>query len=148
MVTSTRHPASEHRLAGAFDHTCVARTVLDTITDRWTALVIHLLSERPHRFGALRREIGGISQKMLTQTLRKLERDGLVSRHVYPTTPPSVEYTLTPVGQTLTGPLCALTAWSESHIDEVLTARAAFDARAAAAAAPSPAAGSPSPSTG
>ena len=90
----------------------------------------------PRRFGVLRRSIGGISQKMLTQTLRKLERDGLVSRRVYPTTPPSVEYALTPLGETLTEPLGALRAWSSAHIAEVVAARAAFDERTNAAARP------------
>jgi DNA-binding HxlR family transcriptional regulator len=110
--------------------------VLDTIADRWTTLVIDLLGQGPRRFGALRRTIGGISQKMLTQTLRTLERVGLVSRRVYPTTPPSVEYALTPLGETLAEPLGALRAWSVAHIEQVLAARAAFDARSGARVEP------------
>ena len=140
MVTSAQHPP--HRAAqsvaprGPFHATCPTRTVLDTIADRWATLIIDLLGQGPQRFGALHRSIGGISQKMLTQTLRTLERDGLVSRTVYPTTPPSVEYALTPLGRTLTEPLGALTAWSVANIEQVLAARAAFDARAAGPAAP------------
>lgn len=112
-----------------FVASCPTRTVLDSIADKWTTLVIDLLGTGPRRFGALRRSIDGISQKMLTQTLRDLERDGLVSRRVYPTTPPSVEYALTPLGETLTGPLGALREWAEQHIAQVLTARAAYDQR-------------------
>ena len=128
MVTTDRQERQAER-TGPYNASCPTRTVLDTIADRWTTLVIDLLSAGPLRFGALRRAIGGISQKMLTQTLRALERDGLVHRRVYPTTPPSVEYALTPLGRTLTEPLGALTAWSVAHIDEVQAARAAFDAR-------------------
>ena len=133
MVTSTQPPhrtATIGPLAEPFDQSCPTRTALDTIADRWTTLVINLLAAGPQRFGALRRQIGGISQKMLTQTLRNLERDGLVSRTVYPTPPPSVEYALTPLGRTLIEPLGALRDWSIAYIDQVLTARAAFDGRA------------------
>ena len=115
--------------AGPFDAACPTRTVLDTIADRWATLIIDLLGQGPQRFGALRRSIGGISQKMLTQTLRALERDGLVRRRVYPTAPPSVEYALTPLGETLRAPLGALRAWSVANIEQVLAARAAFDGR-------------------
>ena len=133
MVTSTQESAQAAitgPLAGPLDQSCPTRTVLDTVADRWTTLIIDLLGEGPQRFGALRRRVGGISQKMLTQTLRTLERDGLVSRRVYPTTPPSVEYALTPLGQTLTEPLGALRAWSVANVDQILAARAAFDRRA------------------
>ena len=140
MVTNAQPPlggaATVAPLAGPFDQSCPTRTVLDTVADRWTTLIIDLLAAGPQRFGALRRRIGGISQKMLTQTLRTLERDGLVRRTVYATTPPSVEYALTPLGQTLTEPLGALTAWSAQHIADVLSARDAFDARAGTPALP------------
>ena len=129
MVTSNTHPAATDAVTGPFSATCPTRTVLDTIADRWATLIIDLLATGPRRFGALQRAIGGISQKMLTQTLRTLERDGLVRRTVYPTTPPSVEYALTPLGETLTGPIAALREWAERNIDDVLAARAAFDAR-------------------
>jgi DNA-binding HxlR family transcriptional regulator len=136
MVTSNTRPAAADGLTGPFSATCPTRTVLDTIADRWATLIIDLLAEGPRRFGALQRAIGGISQKMLTQTLRTLERDGLVRRTVYATTPPSVEYALTPLGQTLIEPLGALTAWSVQHIMDVLSAREAFDARAGTPALP------------
>jgi DNA-binding HxlR family transcriptional regulator len=102
---------------------CPTRQALDRIADKWTALVIGLLDQRPHRFGELRRRIGGISQKMLTQTLRSLERDGLVNRRVEPTVPVKVEYSLTPLGESLVPPLAAIRDWAESHIDQVLTSR-------------------------
>ncbi len=106
---------------------CPTRQVLDRIGDKWTALVIGLLEEGPQRFSALRRSIGGISQKMLTQTLRSLERDGLVSRTVYPEVPPRVEYELTPLGETLCAPLAAIRNWAEAHIDEVTAAQDRYD---------------------
>jgi DNA-binding HxlR family transcriptional regulator len=130
MVTSNAHPAATDEVTGPFSQSCPTRTALDTIADRWTTLIIDLLAAGPRRFGELRRAIGGISQKMLTQTLRTLERDGLVRRTVYATTPPSVEYALTPLGRTLTEPLGALAAWSVAHIADVLAARDAADARA------------------
>ena len=83
---------------------------------------------QPQRFAALQRQIGGISQKMLTQTLRRLERDGLVQRTVYPEVPPRVEYALTLLGQTLSEPLAALIGWSEAHIDAVTAAQKRYDA--------------------
>lgn len=130
MVTNGRpHPHQHPGPVGPFSETCPTRSVLDSIADRWSTLIIDFLGQGPHRFGQLRREIGGISQKMLTQTLRNLEREGLVSRTVYATTPPSVEYALTPLGTTLITPLRALSEWSVAHIDDVLAARAAFDAR-------------------
>jgi DNA-binding HxlR family transcriptional regulator len=106
---------------------CPTRSALDRIADKWTALIIGLLAERPHRFGELRRRIDGISQKMLTQTLRSLERDGLVARRAEATVPVTVEYSLTPLGATLVGPLEAIRVWAEAHIDEVLDARASTE---------------------
>jgi len=125
-------------LYSPFIESCPTRTLLDTIADKWATLVIDLLGQGPRRFGALRRAIGGISQKMLTQTLRALERDGLVSRRVYPTTPPSVEYALTPLGETLTEPLGSLRRWAEANIELVLAARTAFDEQKAAPPVPVP----------
>src|SRR5947209_7071409 len=110
MVTTATPPADSY---SPYLAECPTRAVLATIADKWATLVIDLLGRGPQRFGALRRSIGGISQKMLTQTLRNLERDGLVARRVYPTTPPSVEYSLTPLGHTLSAPLGALRAWAE-----------------------------------
>lgn len=102
-----------------FKAQCPSRVVLDRIADKWTALIIQVLANGPRRYGALQREIGGISQKMLTQTLRTLERDGLVSRKVYPVIPPKVEYSLTRLGRTLIDPLHALCRWSEKHLSEL-----------------------------
>ena len=102
---------------------CPTRQALDRIADKWTVLIIGLLAKRPHRFGELRRAIDGISQKMLTQTLRSLELDGLVNRRVKPTVPVTVEYSLTATGRTLTRPLEAIRSWAEQHIDAVLAAR-------------------------
>ena len=112
---------------------CEVRQILDRIADKWSLLTIALLEGRTLRFNELRREIDGISQRMLTVTLRQLERDGLVSRTVYPVVPPRVEYALTPLGATLHSTIQALVTWTETHQDEVAAARAAYDARAVAA---------------
>lgn len=109
---------------------CPTRTVLDIVADKWTSLVIVALVPGTKRFQQLKREIGGITQKMLTQTLRSLERDGLVQRRAYPTVPPRVEYTLTALGRTITKPLRALQDWSVANVEEIQRARAAMDARA------------------
>jgi DNA-binding HxlR family transcriptional regulator len=98
--------------------------VLDRIADKWTALIIQILARGTMRYAALQREIGGISQKMLTQTLRSLERDGLVLRTVHPVVPPKVEYSLTRLGRTLIEPLHALCRWSEKHLAELQANRA------------------------
>ena len=111
---------------------CPTRQALDRIADKWTVLVIGLLGQRSHRFGELRRGIDGISQKMLTQTLRSLEADGLVARHVKPTVPVTVEYSLTATGRTLTEPLDAVRRWAEQHIQAVLAARSRHQSRSAA----------------
>lgn len=109
---------------------CPSRLILDRIADKWTTLIIGILAHSDHRrFNELRRMIGGISQKMLTQTLRDLERDGLVKRTIFPEIPPRVEYELTPLGRTLCAPLGSLTQWTHDHIDEVKRAQAAFDKR-------------------
>jgi len=92
---------------------CPTRQALDRIADKWTALIIGLLDERPHRFGELRRSIEGISHKVLTSTLRSLEADGLVDRRVLPTSPVTVEYSLTPLGKSLSAPLAAIRDWAE-----------------------------------
>ena len=104
---------------------CPTRQALDRIADKWTALIVGLLGERTHRFGELRRGIEGISHKVLTQTLRSLERDGLVHREAKPTVPQTVEYSLTPLGASLVAPLKAIRDWAEQHIEQVQAARAA-----------------------
>lgn len=106
---------------------CPSRQVLDLIADKWTAIAIYRLSKGTKRYNQLQKEIGGISQKMLTQTLRSLERDGIVNRMVYPVIPPMVEYSLTPLGETLIEPLSLLCRWAETHILEVETARDKYD---------------------
>jgi|SRR5215831_6519367 len=106
-------------LASVLKPQCPSRVVLDRIADKWTALIIQVLASGTRRYGTLQREIGGISQKVLTQTLRSLERDGLVLRKSYPTTPPKVEYSLTRLGRTLIAPLHALCRWSEKHLPEL-----------------------------
>lgn len=128
MATTTQTPVSEHGF-DVYAAACPSRQALDRIADRWTTLIIGQLAERPHRFGELRRAIDGISQKMLTQTLRGLERDGLVSRRVLPTTPVAVEYALTPLGETLIAPMAAIHAWAEAHVPEMLAARLAHEAQ-------------------
>jgi DNA-binding HxlR family transcriptional regulator len=110
---------------------CPSRLVLDRIADKWTALVIQVLARGTMRYAQLQREIGGISQKMLTQTLRSLERDGLVQRTVHPVVPPKVEYALTRLGRTLIEPLHALCKWSEKHLPELQSNRARAKAKAA-----------------
>jgi DNA-binding HxlR family transcriptional regulator len=98
---------------------CGSRQVLDLIADKWAVIVIYVLAAGTRRFGELQRSVGGVSQKMLTQTLRGLERDGLVDRKVYPVIPPRVEYSLSPLGETLVEPLSALCRWAEEHYWEV-----------------------------
>jgi len=110
---------------------CDVRQILDRIGDKWSLLVIALLDNRKLRFTELKKTIDGISQRMLTVTLRQLERDGLVRRTVYPVVPPRVDYELTPLGVTLHATIQSLVTWTESHQQEIATARASYDGRAA-----------------
>lgn len=106
---------------------CPTREMLDRIGDKWTVLVIGELSDGgPRRFTVLKRRLGGVSEKMLTQTLRGLERDGLVQRTVFPVIPPHVEYQLSALGCTLRGPIAALENWAVDHMDEVVAARDSY----------------------
>ncbi len=98
-----------------FSARCVSRTVLDRIASKWPMLVVYALAGRTLRYAELQRRIEGISQKMLTQTLRRMERDGLVARRVIPTTPPGVEYRLTGLGDSLREPLTAICRWAEAN---------------------------------
>lgn len=116
----------EHR--NVFLRGCPCRNVLDLVANKWTALAIGALEKGPRRFSELRRKLDGISQKVLTQTLRSLERDGLISRTVIPM-PLRVDYALTELGSTLAVHLAGLRRWAEDHLDEVDDARAAYDAR-------------------
>ena len=103
--------------------------MLARVGDKWSVLVIMLLGAGPRRFNELKRMIGGISQRMLTLTLRGLERDGLVTRTVFPTIPPRVDYELTDLGRGLSTPVKALGAWAHEHQPEIESARARFDGR-------------------
>ena len=107
---------------------CPTRQVVTRIGDRWTLLVLSALQDRTLRFQELRRALDGVSQKMLTQTLRALERDGLVRREVFAAVPPRVEYSLTPLGGTLSELVAGIRAWAYGHMDEIAAARAAYDA--------------------
>lgn len=108
---------------------CPTRHVLDLIGDRWTTLIIGRLEDGTKRFSELQRSVAGISQKMLSQTLRNMERDGLVKRTVYPEVPPRVEYHLTALGETLCGPITAIHNWAMEHIGEIQTAQHVYDER-------------------
>ena len=110
---------------------CDVRQILDRIADKWSLLVISLLDGRSLRFTELRRKIDGISQRMLTVTLRQLERDGLLCRTVYPVVPPRVEYALTSLGATLFDTIQALVTWTEEHQNQITAARDAYDVRTA-----------------
>ena len=117
----TKHPVAE----------CLAvREVLSRVGDKWSILIVDLLAEAPLRFSELRRSIEGISQRMLTLTLRGLERDGVVTRTVFPTIPPSVEYALTPLGRTLLLSVCGLATWARKNREKIQASRERFDARA------------------
>lgn len=106
---------------------CPVRNVLDRIGDKWTVLVLVALAAGPCRFSALSRAIPDISKRMLTQSLRDLERDGLVTRHVFPTKPPQVEYRLSPLGRSVLEPLARLIGWAEHNFEAIRRSRAAFD---------------------
>jgi DNA-binding HxlR family transcriptional regulator len=115
---------------GAWDpyrRNCPSRLLLDRIGDRWTVLVVGALDAGPRRFGSIATEVEGISQKMLTQTLRSLERDGFVVRTAYPVVPPHVEYELTDLGRSLQGPLRALERWAIDNMDAVAARQGAYD---------------------
>lgn len=104
--------------------------ILARVGDKWSVLIIMMLIDAPRRFNEIKRMVGGISQRMLTLTLRGLERDGLVTRTVYPTIPPRVEYALTPLGRSLSKPVAGLGEWALNHREEIEAAKRAFDERA------------------
>ena len=124
MVTAQPEPANR---GNPYQADCPTRRLLDRIGDRWTVLVVGVLSEGDARFSELRRRIEGVSQKMLTQTLRGLERDGLVRRTVFPEVPVRVVYALTDAGRTLLEPLLALQEWSIEHLGDVSASQEAYD---------------------
>ncbi|WP_214366227.1 winged helix-turn-helix transcriptional regulator [Pseudonocardia sp. H11422] len=113
------------RRGDAFDSDCPARSVLDHVTSKWAVLVLVALRTEPMRFSRLRRAVGGVSEKMLAQTLRTLEGDGFVDREVVPTTPPQVSYSLTELGQGITGHLTGLIEWINVSVPDVLAVRRA-----------------------
>ena len=119
--------AAAGREYDAFLATCPARQLLDRISDKWVTLIISALADGPQRYSDLSRRIAGVSQKMLTQTLRSLERDGLLTRSVTPSVPVRVDYELTPLGQTLLPLLAAIKSWVESHLPDVAAARTQYD---------------------
>jgi len=107
---------------------CPTRMVLDRLADKWSVLILDRLKAGPVRFNGLRRDVEGISQKVLSATLKKLERDGLVAREVFATVPVTVEYSLTPLGATLTETVAALAHWAERNMEAVIEAQRAYDA--------------------
>jgi len=115
----------------AFDPDCPTGIVLDRVGDRWTVLVVSALATDTLRFTELRARVGGVAPKVLTQTLRALERDGILKRTVYAEVPPRVEYSLTRLGRSLATPIDAIQNWAETHVAAVLTARDKYDERAA-----------------
>src|SRR5258705_10095815 len=134
------HPGGEaHSRSGESgypqEQSVLARDVLDRIGDKWSVLVICRLGDHPYRFNELRRAATGITQRMLSSTLRGLERDGVVSRTVHPTTPPRVEYALTRAGRSLLSIVQDLCNWTDEHLGSIRAARQAYDQRQAEASA-------------
>ena len=129
-------PGLPNEIVGLFDAwlaegidaaTCPVRDVLDRIGDKWSVLILMLLAREPKRFSALNKAVGDISKRMLTQTLRSLQRDGLVERTVYPTTPPKVDYRLTDLGRSVLEPLAALVVWADERHQDIHRARDIYD---------------------
>lgn len=110
-----------------YDRNCPSRQVLDRVGDRWSVLVVGALTQGPQRFSELAKTVDGVSQKMLTQTLRGLERDGLVARTIFAQIPPRVEYELTASGRSLSEPMLALEEWTKANMPRIVTAREAYD---------------------
>jgi DNA-binding HxlR family transcriptional regulator len=117
----------KHQPKWSYDPQCPVRNVLDRIGDKWSTLILVTLANGPHRFSAVQRAIPDISKRMLTQTFRDLERDGLIARAVFPTRPPSVEYRLTPLGETILEPLTVLVRWADRSHAAIKNARLAYD---------------------
>jgi DNA-binding HxlR family transcriptional regulator len=135
VVTNASTSNLRRRLAGElnptrgdlFDPDCPTRVILDRTGDKWTVLVVLLLSNGPLRFTELRDGIGRVAPKVLTQTLRRLECDGLLTREVFAEVPPRVEYTLTPLGRSLISPISAVTEWAETHVPAISQAQRHYD---------------------
>jgi DNA-binding HxlR family transcriptional regulator len=125
-MTAAQRRERERAAYNAYVAECPSRQVLAALSDKWVTLVLTALAASPQRYSELSRTIAGVSQKMLTQTLRMLERDGLVTRTITPAVPVRVDYQLTPLGDTLLPVVRAIKDWSETHIAEVQAARAAY----------------------
>ncbi|WP_028049752.1 helix-turn-helix domain-containing protein [Cellulomonas sp. URHD0024] len=121
--------AAPPRAYNSFDAECPTRDLLDELSDKWVSLVLVALLDGPQRHSELRRRLNGVSQKMLTQTLRSLERDGTITRTVTAAVPVRVDYALTPLGASLTTVVHAVKVWAEANMDSVALARAEYDAR-------------------
>ncbi|MEZ5792258.1 MAG: helix-turn-helix domain-containing protein [Nitratireductor sp.] len=130
MNTHERIPTGDHAAGAGINICSTISDMLSRIGDKWTIETVTALGKGPKRFNELRREMGEISQKMLSTTLRRLERDGFVSRHVLPTTPPQVSYTLTRLGEDLSVPICAIVSWTIANAEKIEQARSCYDARA------------------
>jgi len=128
-MTAAQRRAAEKIDYDAFLAQCPSRQLLDRLSDKWVTLVLAALGERPQRYSQLARTIAGVSQKMLTQTLRTLERDGLLTRTVTATVPVTVTYELTALGRSLLEVIAGLKLWAELHMDDVLEARASYDSQ-------------------
>jgi DNA-binding HxlR family transcriptional regulator len=122
------HTASADGRFDVLAAACPTRQVINRIGDRWSLLVLYALEHGTLRFQELRRAVDGVSQKMLTQTVRTLERDGLIRREVFPAVPPRVEYSLTPLGRSLSERIVAIRSWAYENIDDIEAARLAYDA--------------------
>jgi DNA-binding HxlR family transcriptional regulator len=123
------------KAANAYSADCPTRQILDRVGDKWAVLILLLLRDQPVRFNQLRRTIEGISQKMLSQVLKSLERDGLIRRRAIATVPVTVEYSISPLGTTLAAAVDPLRDWAESHLKEVMLAQRRYDAQRTAEAA-------------
>ena len=126
-MTAAQRREQERDAYNAYVAECPSRQVLDALSDKWVTLVLTALADAPRRYSELSRTIAGVSQKMLTQTLRLLERDGLVTRTLTASVPVRVDYQLTPLGRTLLPVVRAIKDWSETHISEVHAARVTYD---------------------
>lgn len=120
-------PSRRGCVGDVFNADCPSRKILELLAEKWALLLVHALASGPARTGELRRRVGGISEKMLIQTLRRLERNGFVARHAYLEVPPRVEYALTPLGTSLSEPVTAIDRWVERNLFTIDAARRAFD---------------------
>lgn len=132
--TAAQQRAEAKMAYDAYLAACPSRQLLDSISDKWVTLVLSRLADGPQRYSELSRQLAGVSQKMLTQTLRKLERDGMISREVTASVPVRVDYELTPLGASLHQVVLQFKVWAESHMDDVLAAREAYDREASVSA--------------